>query len=145
LSLPSATGGANWQGAPLDPETGVLYVPSRTALSVLSVEHDPDAEVAYSQAFGVRVPRVQGLDIIKPPHGRITALDMNSGDHVWQIASADTPANIANNRALDGLHPARTGVHARAGLLLTQTLPFSGEGVGGGPTLYAHDKQTGDI
>src|SRR5690606_14835244 len=44
LSLPSATGGANWEGAALDPETGLLYVPSRTALAVLSVENDPDAE-----------------------------------------------------------------------------------------------------
>jgi len=145
LSLPSATGGANWEGAALDPETGMLYVPSRTALAVLSVENDPEAEVAYSQAFGVRVPRVQGLEIIKPPYGRITAIDMNSGDHVWQIANADTPANIANNRALEGIDLPRTGVPTRAGLLLTKTLLFSGEGVGGGPTLYAYNKQTGDI
>ncbi|MCB1649610.1 MAG: PQQ-binding-like beta-propeller repeat protein [Pseudomonadales bacterium] len=145
LSLPSATGGANWEGAALDPETGMLYVPSRTALAVLSVEKDEQADVDYSQAFGVRVPRVSGLEIVKPPYGRVTAIDMNSGDHVWMTANADTPASIANNRALQGVDLPRTGVPTRAGLLLTKTLLFVGEGVGGGPTLYAQDKKTGEI
>jgi len=145
LSLPSATGGANWEGAPLDPETGILYVPSRRALSVLSVEKDEKANIAYSAAGGVRVPRVKGLEIVKPPYGSITAIDMNSGDHVWQTANADTPKNIANNAALKGVEIPRTGVPTRAGLLVTKTLLFVGEGVGGGPTLYAHDKRTGEI
>ncbi len=145
LSLPSATGGANWEGSALDPETGLLYVPSRTALAVLSVGKDEEAEVDYSAAFGVRVPRVSGLEIVKPPYGRVTAIDMNSGDHVWQTANADTPDSITNNRALQGVDIPRTGVPTRAGLLLTKTLLFVGEGVGGGNKLYAQDKQTGEI
>jgi glucose dehydrogenase len=145
LSLPSATGGANWEGASLDPDTGLIYVPSRTALTVLSVEKDEKADVAYSQAGSVRVPRVKGLDIVKPPYGRITAIDMNSGDHVFQVANADTPKNILNNAALKGLEIPRTGVATRAGIVLTKTLLFVGEGVGGGPTLYAHDKRTGAV
>jgi glucose dehydrogenase len=145
LSLPSATGGANWEGSALDPETGLLYVPSRTALAVLSVGKDEEAEVDYSAAFGVRVPRVSGLEIVKPPYGRVTAIDMNSGDHVWQTANADTPDSITNNRALQGVDIPRTGVPTRAGLLLTKTLLFVGEGVGGGTKLYAQDKQTGEI
>src|SRR5690606_30166357 len=40
LSLPSATGGANWEGAAYDPDTGMLYVPSRTVAAVLSVDKD---------------------------------------------------------------------------------------------------------
>lgn len=148
LSLPSATGGANWEGAALDPETGIIYIPSRTALSVLSVDKDPNSDLDFSAAFGVRVPRVQGLDVIKPPYGRITAIDMNSGDHVWQVANADTPDNIANHPALEGLDIPRTGVPTRAGLVLTKTLLFAGEGGGGpgaSPWLRAHDKQTGEI
>lgn len=145
LSLPSATGGANWEGSALDPETGLLYVPSRTALAVLSVEKDEEADVDFSQAFGVRVPRVSGLEIVKPPYGRVTAIDMNSGDHVWMTANADTPESITNNRALQGVDIPRTGVPTRAGLLLTKTLLFVGEGVGGGSTLYAQDKKTGEI
>ncbi len=145
LSLPSATGGANWEGSALDPETGILYVPSRTALAVLSVEKDPESDLAFSQAFGVRVPRVSGLEIIKPPYGRVTAIDMNSGDHKWWIPNADTPANIASNPALAGIDLGRTGVPTRAGVLVTKTLLFVGEGVGGGPGLYVHDKTTGEM
>jgi len=145
LSLPSATGGANWEGSALDPETGLLYIPSRTALAVLSVGKDEDSDLDFSAAFGVRVPRVSGLEIVKPPYGRVTAIDMNSGDHVWQTANADTPDSITNNPALQGVDIPRTGVATRAGLLLTKTLLFVGEGVGGGNKLYAQDKATGEI
>tara|TARA_R110002167_G_scaffold13893_2_gene56980 strand:- start:14987 stop:16921 length:1935 start_codon:yes stop_codon:yes gene_type:complete len=145
LSLPSATGGANWEGSALDPETGLLYVPSRTALAVLSVGKDDDSDLAFSAAFGVRVPRVSGLEIVKPPYGRVTAIDMNAGEQVWQTANADTPDSITNNPALQGVDIPRTGVATRAGLLLTKTLLFVGEGVGGGNKLYAQDKATGEI
>jgi len=145
LSLPSATGGANWEGSALDPETGMLYVPSRTTVAVLSVAKDENSDVDYSMALGVRVPRAMGLPIVKPPYGRITAIDMNSGDHKWMMANADTPEAIANNPALAGIEIPRTGVETKAGLLLTKTLLFAGEGVGGGPKLRAHDKQTGEI
>lgn len=148
LSLPSSTGGANWEGSALDPETGILYIPSRTALGVLSIGKDEDSDLDYSQSFGVRVPRVQGLEIVKPPYGRITAIDMNSGDHLWQIANADTPDQIANHPALEGIDIPRTGVPTRAGVVATKTLLFVGEGGGGrgaSPILRAVDKLTGDI
>ena len=45
---------------------------------------------------------VQGLPIIKPPYGRITALDLNKGELVWQIAHGETPDNIKNHPALEG-------------------------------------------
>ncbi|KRO78626.1 MAG: hypothetical protein ABR72_00410 [OM182 bacterium BACL3 MAG-120920-bin41] len=82
---------------------------------------------------------------MKPPYGRITAIDMNSGDHAWMIANADTPERIANNPALEGVDLPRTGIETKSGILLTKTLLFAGEGVGGGPTLRAHDKMTGEI
>lgn len=148
LSLPSSTGGANWEGSALDPETGILYIPSRTALGVLSIGKDEDSDLDYSQSFGVRVPRVQGLEIVKPPYGRITAIDMNSGEHLWQIANADTPDQIANHPALAGIDIPRTGVPTRAGVVATKTLLFVGEGGGGrgaSPILRAVDKLTGDI
>jgi len=145
LSLPSATGGANWEGSAMDPDTGMLYVPSRTTVAVLSVAKDENSDIDYSMALGVRVPRASGLPIVKPPYGRITAIDMNSGDHAWMIANADTPAAIADNPALAGIEIPRTGVETKSGLLLTKTLLFAGEGVGGGPMLRAHNKETGEI
>ncbi len=145
LALPDAIGGANWEGSAVDPETGILYIPSRTNVALLSVAKDENSDVAFSQSYGVRVPRIKGLPLVKPPYGRVTAIDMNSGEHVFQVANADTPERIANNRALAGLDIPRTGVATRSGLLLTKTLLFVGEGVGGSPKFRALDKQTGDI
>jgi glucose dehydrogenase len=148
LTLPSSTGGSNWESSALDPETGILYVPSRTQLQVLSLSKNPDSDIDLSQGFGVRVPRVQGLEIVKPPYGRITAIDMNSGDHLWMIANADTPERIANHPLLKGVDLPRTGVPTRSGVLLTKTLLFVTEGTGAAgasPIFRAVDKQTGEI
>ena len=148
LTLPSATGGANWEGSTIDQETGILYVPSRTALAVMSLGKDEDSDLDLSAAFGVRVPRVQGLEIVKPPYGRITAIDMNSGDHLWMIANADTPDQIKNHRLLEGVDIERTGIPTRSGILVTKSLLFVGEGTGGrgaSPIFRAVDKATGEI
>jgi len=145
LHLPSSTGGSNWEGAAYDPETGLLYVPSRTATSVLSLINDPAvSSVRYIQG-GSRTPSLDGIPLVKPPYGRITAIDMNSGDHVWQVVNGDTPAAIKNHPLLQGVDIGRTGKPTRSGLVLTKTLLFAGEGVGGDPVLWAHDKATGDI
>ena len=148
LSLPSSTGGSNWESSAFDPETGILYVPSRTQLQVLALAKNPDSDIDLSQGFGVRAPRVQGLQIVKPPYGRVTAIDMNSGDHLWMIANADTPDNIKNHPLLEGVDIPRTGIPTRAGVLLTKELLFVAEGTGGvgaSPIFRAVDKATGDI
>ena len=71
---------------------------------------------------------VQGLPLVKPPYGRITALDLNKGELVWQIAHGDTPDNIKNHAALKGLNIPRTGRQGRIGVLTTKTLVIAGEG-----------------
>ena len=93
---------------------------------------------------------VQGLPLIKPPYGRITALDMNKGTLVWQIAHGDTPDNIKNHPALKGLTIPRTGRQGRIGVLVTKTLAIAGEGGFAttstgqrGAMLRAYDKMTG--
>jgi glucose dehydrogenase len=109
---------------------------------------NPDSDIDLSQSFGVRVPRVRGLDVVKPPYGRITAIDMNTGDHLWVIANADTPEHIANHPLLESVNLPRTGIPTRSGTLVTKTLLFVTEGTGGAgasPILRAVNKQTGDI
>jgi len=93
---------------------------------------------------------VQGLPLVKPPYGRITAIDMNKGEIVWQIAHGETPDNIRNNPALKGLTIPRTGRPGRIGTLVTKTLVIAGEGgffttPSGqrGAMLRAYDKATG--
>jgi quinoprotein glucose dehydrogenase len=92
---------------------------------------------------------VQGLPLIKPPYGRITALDLNKGTLVWQIAHGDTPDNIRNHPALKGVNIPKTGRQGRIGVLVTKTLVIAGEGGfvttpnGRGAMLRAYDKTTG--
>ncbi|MES2606852.1 MAG: pyrroloquinoline quinone-dependent dehydrogenase, partial [Pseudomonadota bacterium] len=86
---------------------------------------------------------VDGLPLMTPPYGRITAIDLVSGEHRWWIPNADTPANITNHPALAGVQLPRTGNQNQIGILLTKTLLFSGEGPGGKPVLRAHDKASG--
>ncbi|HWK53844.1 MAG TPA: hypothetical protein VNR18_05695 [Hyphomicrobiales bacterium] len=144
LHLPHATGGSNWQGGAFDPETGVLYVPSRTAVSLLGlVPGGEDSSVRYIQGLQGGLD-VDGLPLITPPYGRITAIDLQSGEHLWWIPNADTPAAIANHPALQGVALPRTGIANQSGVLLTKTLLLSGEGPGGKPLLRAHDKRSGE-
>jgi len=92
---------------------------------------------------------IQGLPILKPPYGRITALDMNKGELVWQIAHGETADNVKNHPALKGLNIPRTGRQGRIGVLTTKTLVIAGEGGfittpnGRGAYLRAYDKATG--
>jgi quinoprotein glucose dehydrogenase len=93
---------------------------------------------------------IQGLPLIKPPYGRITAIDLNKGDLVWQIAHGETPDNIRNHAALKGLTIPRTGRQGRIGTLVTRTLVIAGEGGlftqpdgRRGAMLRAYDKATG--
>ena len=94
-------------------------------------------------------PNIQGLPLIKPPYGRITALDMNAGTLAWQIAHGETPDNIKNHPALKGLTIPRTGRQGRIGVLVTKNLVIAGEGGfvttpnGRGAMLRAYDKATG--
>ena len=87
---------------------------------------------------------------MKPPYGQITAVDLNKGEIIWQIAHGETPDSVKNNPALKGLAIPRTGRPGPVGSMVTKTLLVSGE-AGFGPTpsgargamLRAYDKATG--
>jgi quinoprotein glucose dehydrogenase len=72
-------------------------------------------------------PNPQGLPYLKPPYGRITAIDMSKGEHVWQIAHGETPDSVRNHPALKGVNVPRTGQAGAVGALVTKTLVVSGE------------------
>jgi quinoprotein glucose dehydrogenase len=147
LMLPHFTGGANWEGGAFDPETSVLYVGSYTQPSVAALQPpEPTfSDMRYIAGGGAALPFLDGLPLIKPPWGRITAIDMNKGEHVFQIPNGPTPKEIAEHRALEGLDIPPTGRATRPVLLVTKTLLFSAEGWGGTPALRAHDKGTGEV
>jgi quinoprotein glucose dehydrogenase len=172
LSAPSSIGGANWQGGAADPETGMMYVGSAGMPSTLALIHDPQRSTMNYIGGGGGAPRPagsgpappkiagdglgpQGLPILKPPYGRITAIDLNTGDLAWMMPNADTPESIKSHPALKGVTLPRTGTPERSGILVTKTLMFAGEGGasfavaagwnGGGPMFRAYDKKTGEI
>jgi quinoprotein glucose dehydrogenase len=87
---------------------------------------------------------------MKPPYGQISAIDLNKGEIIWQIAHGETPENITNNPALKGVSIPRTGRPGTVGTLVTKTLVIAGESSFGptpsgqrGAMLRAYDKMTG--
>ena len=157
LMVPGMLGGANWPGGAFDPETGILYVQSATDPSVVGVAPAPEiSEMDYILSPGrLRLTEgggPRGLPLFKPPWGRITAIDLNAGELVWQVPNGDAPDYVKNHPALEGVDVGRTGRPDRGGMLATSTLLFAGEGGGmyagyesGGNRFRAHDKATGEI
>jgi quinoprotein glucose dehydrogenase len=143
IILPGVQGGAQWEHGAADPETGLLYVGSATQPSLIALEKSDESDMDYVAVARAGVPTVEGLPIVKPPYGRITAIDLKSGEIAWQVANGDTPAVIRNHPLLKGVDLPRTGSRSRAGLLATRTLLFAGEGWGGQPFFRALDKATG--
>jgi glucose dehydrogenase len=92
----------------------------------------------------------QGLPLLKPPYGRLTAIDLDRGEFVWQVAHGETPDSVRNHPALKGLNIPRTGQSGAVGALVTKTLLIIGDplattmpGRARGAMLRAYDKATG--
>ncbi|MGD1096764.1 MAG: pyrroloquinoline quinone-dependent dehydrogenase [Bryobacteraceae bacterium] len=106
---------------------------------------------ASGPSGGYQALNVQGLPLIKPPYGTISAINLDCGEIVWQIAHGETPDNIRNHPALKGLDVPRTGQSGyNVGTLVTKTLVIAGEGQvtttpahPRGSMLRAYDKATG--
>ena len=127
VQLPGSVGGADWQGGAFDPETGMLYVPSITGpFTADIVKGDPKiSNLNYVSGTRAWTPGPQGLPLLKPPYGRITAIDLNKGDHVWMVPNGDGPRN---HPLLKPLNLPRLGNPGRSAPLVTKTLLFVGEG-----------------
>jgi len=149
IQRPSSGGGGNWGGAAADPETGILYVPSRNAWSVNRLElPDPShkGNLRYMESKKGPPQMPQGLQFFKPPYSRMTAIDMNTGEHIWMTPTGNGD-RLRNNPLLKTLNlPPLGGDSTAAGPLLTKTLliyPLSAGGTDNGPRLVAYDKATG--
>ena len=112
----------------------------------MALEAVPEfSNIRYIAGGGGEIPWLAGLPPVKPPWGRITAIDMNTGEHAWQVPNGPTPREVAENPALEGVELPPTGRATRSPTLVTKTLLFSAEGWGGAPALRAHDKATGEV
>ena len=174
LAFATASGGTNWVGGSVDPETGIAYVPSQKSLTNLAmVPSDPKINdfrfIQGTASEGARTgggaggdgaavpgtanaPRlsVQELPLFKPPYGQISAIDLNKGEILWQVAHGETPDIIRNHPSLKGINIPRTGRTGIVGVVVTKTLVVSGESGTitmpdgkKGAYLRAYDKKTG--
>ena len=153
LARPGIWGSGNWHTGAFDPESGYYYAVSHQLPDVYSVTSatGPDATMMYAgrSDLDTAVPTIDGLPIFKPPYGRITAIDMSTGDHAWMVANGDGPRD---HPLLAGLEVGRLGVSGRAAPLVTRTLLLNGEGsdavigvTASGRSFHAYDKATGEV
>jgi len=171
LMLPGWLGGANWDGAGFDPDSGILYVPSMTAVVVHAlIPSPPGSKYKYTiqdqrdapgphgpgESVPVEAPpkhgtAYKGLPLTKPPYGRLTAIDLNRGEHKWMVPVGDGPRH---HPLLKDLNLPPLGTPGRRAPLVTKTLLFLGEGDrtavripygGGGNMFRAYDKATGKV
>ncbi len=154
ILMPGWVGGANWGGAAVDPETGLMYIPSVTSPNVTALVPPPlpdSSDHRYIRGLPREVPMPGGLPLLKPPYGRITAIDMNNGEHVWMQPNGPGPRD---HPAIADLDLPWLGQRGRPAPLLTRTLLFIGEGtedalsilpIAGGKAFRAWDKETGEV
>jgi quinoprotein glucose dehydrogenase len=92
---------------------------------------------------------VQGLPIVKPPYGVISAIQLDRGEIQWQVPFGETPDNIRNSPALKGMDIPNTGMNGSVGVLVTKTLVILGDSQvtsvthPRGAMMRAYDKATG--
>lgn len=151
IYMPGWVGGANWTGAALDLETGVAYIPSVSVPWTVGLEADSEGNYRRSRESSLYLDGPQGLPLVKPPYGRITAIDLDTGEHLWMVPNGDGPRD---HPALKGLDLPQLGQPGRAAPLLTRSFLFVGEGdmVGrsmppfsGGNMFRAYDKKNGEV
>jgi quinoprotein glucose dehydrogenase len=93
---------------------------------------------------------VQGLSLVKPPYGLLSAINLDRGELMWQVPHGDTPDAVRNHPALKGLNIPKTGQNGPVGLVVTKTLVVMGDPQvtttadhPRGAMLRAYDKATG--
>ena len=156
--MPGAIGGSGWGGGAVDPESGWLYVKGTNSPALFTLQARQTKSDTVDTPYMVDLPRsslgvsmrdgpegtARGagtLPINKPPYGNLTAIDLNTGEHRWQVTLGDTP-EYRRNPALAGVTlPEKLGVAGSPGALVTKGgLLFV---TGGGRVLYAIDSKTG--
>ena len=155
LHCPGPGGGTNITGGTsADPETGILYVSSNTLCAAPILTSGLEGDAADPSPTGKTITKYatdngflngpQGLPLFKPPFGRITAIDLNTGDTLWTIPNGHTPDRFTNHPALQGVDLPNTGVPSQSLSLVSKTLLMYSEGRAGRALLYAVDKQNGE-
>ena len=152
ISRPGSIGGAGWGGAMFDPGSNTLFVKATNSPSLWRIvkgaapSDTNDMEYAAdlrNSGISVRVGAGSPIPVVKPPYGTLTAIDMATGQHRWQVPLGDTP-DVRNHPALAGTPlPKYLGVSgAPGGVVTAGGLIFI---TGGGSVLYGVDTRSGAV
>jgi quinoprotein glucose dehydrogenase len=154
---PGDIGGVNITGPPsTDPQAGVIFITSTSGcgnrLLITGAERDPTIDRPTGKTIvdwtpgraGGAPSTMEGLSIWKGPYGRIVAIDLNTGEHLWTIPNGEAPEQIRNHALLQGLNVPDPGRSGHSAMLATPTmLMATGLSSDNTPHLFAIDKKTG--
>jgi len=156
LWCPGDVGGTNIDGTPaVDPTTGILYVTSQKGCTSRIMVPGAERDAREPMPTGVTIsdfavggsggrPNIEGLAVWKPPYSKITAIDMNTGEHLWWIPVGETPDGVRDHPLLEGIDIGNTGSGRQAAQIVTATLLlYTGDAGDGTSYLFAVDKATG--
>lgn len=158
LWCPGDVGGTNINGpAVADPHSGIVYVTSVKNCSSRTMVPGEEADTRYAAPTGTTFAQYAvgrgrgsprhpaGIPLFKPPYSKITAIDLNTGEHLWYIPVGETPVRYIDNPALAGIELGNTGTGSHAVMTVTDTmLMYASQSSDGTPTLFAVDKRTGE-
>jgi quinoprotein glucose dehydrogenase len=150
IMRPGVIGGANWGGGAFDPQSGLLFVKSTSNTPAILRLVEPDRSPANARRDEVdadyinRSPNasfMNGLPLLKPPYGHLTAIDLNRGEIAWRVTVGDTPSLRSHPALKDVALPSRLGASGAPGAIVTAGgVVFVG---GGDAALNAFDATTG--
>jgi quinoprotein glucose dehydrogenase len=138
LVFPGYHGGALWGGASFDPQSEWLYV-SHNEITWSTALQDAAADAGYRYDFNGyhRNADGDGYPIIRPPWGRISAVDLRNNKIVWQVAHGEYKELTARGIP-------RTGTYIRGGNIVTKGGVIFSAGTLD-DTLWAYDAKTGKV
>ena len=145
IQFPGWSGGGEWHGAAFDPDTGLYYIPSASAPIVVQLRESPPerSDLDFVRGGPRSVAGPQGLPLTKPPYGRITAINLNTGEHEWMVPHGEGMRQKIIDMGI--LDPGPVGSASRVGPLLTKTLLFMAQSDGGRNLIRAYNKASGEI
>ena len=140
--MPGWAGGGNWYGCTFDPETSILYIPcSRAAIAMTLSKPDPErSNFKYVGGFPAPIPGPARLPLWKPPYTHVNALDMTTGEYLWQVAIGDGPRD---HELLKDMDLPKLGDSGRPFPMATKSLLFIFQG-SRKKHLFSYDKATGE-
>jgi quinoprotein glucose dehydrogenase len=118
ILTPGLHGGANWGGASIDPRSGRLVVNTNDVPYLLEiVDARPGSSFRYAFNGFNRFVDQQGYPAVKPPWGRLTSIDLNTGDIVWQVPLGEYKELTTRGLPVTGTENAGGSIITASGLI----------------------------